>query len=795
MIRNYFKIAFRNLAKNKLYAFINLFGLTLGITCCILIGAYIFDELGYDKFHVRADRIVRTSMEYSTGGSVEKYAMVGTKAGPQFKRTFPEVEDYVRVMKYPRVIGYGDKLFTEENFLYADTSFFKIFSFAFVEGNSAGALNRNDKIVLSQSAAKKYFGKEEALGKVLKVNDKNFSVSAITEDVPGNSQVQYDYVIAYNNLSAAATEQWWTANNITYLLLRDKEDIVKVQQKITAYMKTGEVREEYGAEGNDYLTYNLEPLTDVHLRSTLEGFEPNGSITYIYILAIIAVLILAIACANYTNLATAQAVSRNAEIGIRKVMGALRYQLFIQFICESVLIAIVAVMAALLLSTQLFPVLNTITGKQLSAFLLFGWKSLLFLFMGTGLIGFAAGAYPAILLSGSGIVKILKAGFSMSGRGLKKSLIVFQFAISVFLIIATTVIVQQISYIRSKNPGYDKEHVLALPIDSRSKLDYEGLKNEVKLLKDVNSVSGAYSSPVQVLWGDAINADNGQEKISLSINAIPVDLDFIETLGIKLAAGSDYTRADLQQLMENNSGQYAYMLNETAVKKIGWTPEQAIGKTISVGEARPGVVKAVVKDFNFQSMHEPIGPLMLFLEPQWVRNMYLKISGHHIPATLRQIQAKWEARIPYRPFEYRFLDDEFNNLYTAEQIIAKLFAVFSSIAILLACLGLFGLAAFTTVQRTKEIGVRKMLGASVSGIVALLSKDFAKLVLVASLIAFPMAWLAMTRWLQGFTYRVDISGWVFVAAASGALLIALITVSFQAIKVALANPVKSLRTE
>lgn len=805
MFKNYLKIAWRNIRKNKLYSSINLVGLTIGITCCILIGVYILDELGYDKFNTNASRIARITMEYGVGGTTNYASTTGTKPGPQFKRTFPEVEDYTRLMKYPRVVAYEDNMFTEQNFLYADPSFFKMFSFPLTEGNAATALNEINKIVLTEKAAKKYFGNDlhnygQAVGRILKVNDKDFMVSAVAKNVPGNSQVQFDFVIPFSNLEASKTEDWWTANYITYLLLHRKEDIVSVQQKVTAYMKTGAVIKEYGGQGADYLAYHIEPLTSVHLHSTLDGLEPNGSITYVYILGAIALLILVIACVNYTNLATAQANSRSSEIGIRKVMGAARLQLFAQFIGESLILTLVAMVFALLISSQLLPLLNTITGKHLSPRAIFQLKPLLLIATSLVAIGFAAGIYPALVLSGAGIIKILKTGFSFSAKatGLRKSLIVFQFVVSVFLIIATIIILQQIDYIRNKDLGYSKDQVLVLPVDSRVRQDYDALKKQVSTLPQVTSVTGAYSSPVFVQWGDGITVDNGHEKINLPISAIPVDLDFIKTLNMKIIAGSDFTLADLQRLQQGNRAnhsQVTYMLNETAVKKIGWTPQEAIGKAISVGEYRQGTVKAVVRDFNFQSMHERVGPMMIFLDTEFVRNMFVKISNTNIPHTLSQIQAVWKERVPFRPFEYSFLDEEFTSLYKAEEHVAQLFSTFSGLAILLACLGLFGLAAFTTIQRTKEIGIRKVLGASLGNITLLISKDFIQLVSIAILIAIPVAWVAGHRWLESFAYRISMQWWIFITAGLIAVAITLVTVSYHAIKAAIANPVKSLRTE
>jgi len=801
MLKTYFKIGWRNIRKNKLYSFINLTGLTVGITCCILIGLYISDEISYDRFHVNADRIVRVTMQYGSSGTINDVAQTGTKVGPQFKRTFPAVEDYVRTMKYARVVARNNKLFDEKNFLYADASFFKIFSFPLIKGDAANALNTTDKIVLTESAAKKYFGNEDAIGRTLRVGDsKDFIVSGIAKDVPGNSQIKFDFVTSFNNLNAAKTEQWWTANYVTYLLLHDKSQVNLLQQNITAYMQTDAVRKEAELKGNDFLTYYIQPLTKVHLYSSLEGFEPNGSITYVYILAIIGILILTIACVNYTNLATAQSAGRSAEIGIRKVMGAVKWQLFGQFIGESLLITFIAVVFALFISMQLLPLFNSITGKQLTASSLLQIQPLLSIILGGVIIGFLAGAYPALALSNTVITKILKAGFSFStsGTGLRKSLIVFQFVISIFLIISTIIVLQQVKFIQQKDLGYDKERIIVLPVDSKMHVDniYESLKKQITLVPGVSSVSGSYDLPTFIQWGDGINADDGTGKKSLSLNALPVDLDFIKTMGMKIVTGSDYTAADLKLLDTSDNGKnfhYTYMLNETAVKKLGWTPQQAIGKTIDKGVT--GTVKAVVKDFHFASMHQPIGPLVLFLDRSEVFNMYIKVSGNNLPSMIQQLQSIWKERVPFRPFEYHFLDEDYNSLYKSEQTTAKVFTVFSALAILLACLGLFGLAAFTTVQRTKEIGIRKVLGASLGNIAAMLSSHFIKLVAISILIASPVAWWACNKWLQDFAYRIPVEWWVFILAGIIAITITVITVSYHALKAATANPAKSLRTE
>ncbi len=799
MIKTYFKIAVRNIRKNKLYSFINIAGLTFGIVCCILIGLFISSELSFDRFHKNADRIARITMEYSSGGIVTRVVQTGTKPGPQFKRTFPAIKDYVRTMKFPRIVSYKDKQFSEKQFYYADESFFKIFSFPLVKGDVTTALNADDKVVVTESTAKKYFGTTDVIGNVLRIGDtKDFIISGVAKDVPRNSQIQFDFVINFHNLSAAKDEIWWTANYVTYLLLQAKDQFSGLQQQIASYMKTDAVRKEARMQGGDYLTYHLDPLTKVHLYSALDGFEPNGNITYVYILAAIAVLILIIACVNYTNLAVAQSAGRSGEIGVRKVMGALRTQLFTQFIGEALLVTLIAMILAVLLSTQLLPYFNAVTGKHIVVADLLSLKPLLIILLTGVIISFIAGIYPALILSGSVIIKILKQGFSFSssGTGLRKSLIVVQFVISMSLIIATIIILQQISYIRNKNLGYDKNQVLILPVNFQTPDQYDALKDAAKLLPSVKDVSGAYGIPTSVTWGDGLNADNGKQKVSFSISAMPVDLDFIKTMDMKLVAGSDYTPSDLKLMDTSNQGKkflYTYMLNETAAKMIGWTPEQAIGKIVDRGT--PGIIKGVIKDFHFASMHEPIGPLMMFMDKSFVRNMFIKVQGADIATLLGQLEKIWKERVPNRSFEYHFLDEDFNNLYQSEQRTAKIFTLFAAVAIGLACLGLFGLAAFTTIRRTKEIGIRKVLGATILDITRNISKDFIILVCLAIVIAIPLAWFASNKWLQGFAYRIHVQPWVFIASGIAIILITLATVSFQAIKAAIANPVKSLRTE
>ena len=799
MLKSYIKIALRSLSKYRLYSLVNITGLTIGISACLLIGMYVWYEISYDGFHNNADRIVRVTMEYGAEGTVNKAALTGTKVGPEFQRQFPAIEKYTRTIKASRVISHGEKIFTENNILFADSAFFSIFSFPLLEGDRSSCLDGPDKIVISSAMARKYFGDEDALGKILRVsNTADMVVSGISADIPGNSQIHFDMVMPFMNLKAAKQEeQWFTANYITYLLLRDHLQIAGLQAQIIGHMKEISRRELF-PEGNGYLTHHLEPLKSVHLHSTLDGLEPNGSIASIYVLSIIAFLIMLIACVNYTNLAISQSAGRSTEVGIRKVLGARKNQILTQFLGESVIITFMALLLSFLLTVLIIPYFNEVTGSLLSISLLSKPGSILTMLFIVLLLSLFSGFYPAFVLSGTRLGMILKSGLhvSRSGGAMRKTMIVFQFVVSVFLIASTIIVTEQLRYIRNKDLGYDKSQMLILPVDGKMKEHYDDLKNAIAGIPGVQKISGGYESPTFIQWADGISAETGTVKKEISVNAIPVDFDFISTMGIQLKSGRDFNRSDLLAMDTSHDYRdyvFSFILNEKAATELGWTPEEAIGKTIRKGS--PGIIRGVVKNFNFSSLHEPIGPLVIFLNPDMIGEMFVKVDGKRLGVTLPELEKVWKLRVPYRPFEYRFLDDEYNNLYKTEQRTAQVFALFSSLAIILACLGLFALATFTTMQRTKEIGIRKVLGASMAGIVIMLSREFILLVCIAVTIAIPVAWYAGASWLQDFAFRIQISWWMFVAAAAIAVLIALLAVSIQAIKAAIANPVEALRSE
>ncbi|HEU4472090.1 MAG TPA: ABC transporter permease, partial [Flavisolibacter sp.] len=506
MIRNYFVTAWRHLFKNRLYAGINLLGLTIGLASCILIGIYVWNELSYDRFHANADRIARTTWEYRFQGDVQKVAVTGTKVGPEYKRTFPQVEAFVRLMKYPRVITLGDKMFDEKNFLYADETFFNVFSFRLLSGDPKTVLDAPDKLVITESMAKKYFGGQDPVGKTVKVGEKKqFQITGVAEDAPRNSQIRFDFVGSFSSLNASKTEKYNEANYTTYLLLKDRSHMDFMQTKGRDQMAE-RVKKEMSLQGSDYSMYNLEPLTSVHLHSELDGLEPNSNILYVYVLSAVAILILLIACVNYTNLSTAQSAGRSTEIGIRKVLGAAKKQVFLQFICESFLLSLVALLLALALSALVLPYFSRVAGRELS----FAWlatpQAIAVLLGLVILVALTSGAYPSIVLSNGRIIGILKSGLRLTGSGtLRRSLIIFQFVISAFLIASTIIILQQLNFIQNKDLGYNKDQVIVLPVDYTMLTKYDEIKQVMSAHPSIISVGGAYEEPTHIGWADGLN--------------------------------------------------------------------------------------------------------------------------------------------------------------------------------------------------------------------------------------------------------------------------------------------------
>ncbi len=796
-----FRTLTRRLTRNKLFSLINISGLAVGLTCFILIVTYVNFEMGYDDFHQKGDRIFRLSSEAGENGEVQQFATTPTAAYPEFKRMFPEVESGVRIYSTaefsPTVLRYGENVREEKGLLWADSTFFDIFSFKILKGDPGTMLDQVKSVVLTEKTARRYFGNDEPVGKILRTaGGIDLTVTGVVADAPANSQIKFDFVASFHTLESWREHIWGSANFYTYLLLNDPAAAMPLEAKIKAH--TAELMKGEFAAGS-YLSYRLQPMREVHLHARVEGgLEPGGDVRYVYIFSAIALLILLAACINYINLTTAQAVERAAETGVRKVVGAFNGQLVRQFMGESVFITGIALLLALLSSYLLLPAFNELCGREL-AFFFFKNPVTLVGLLGIGLlVSLLAGGYPAFVLANFQPVKVLKGDFKSAGSGgaLRKALVVFQFAVSFFLLLGTFVINRQMAYIQNRKLGYDKERVVVLPMDRIVRKNLSNIKNELRADTRIQQIAAASETPTFVQGGYSVWAEGRPEDFRLTLNAVGTDADFVKTLGIKLLAGTDFTETDVAQVAHDSIAlrRYSFILNESAAKELGWTAESAIGKRMRIN-GRDGIIKAVSEDFHIAPLHQSIGPLALFITDREVNKMMIKFKGDDIPATLANIAQTWKKVAPHRPFNYTFLDQEFDEMYRNEQRSSRIASVFALLAIFIACSGLFGLATYTIQQRTKEIGIRKVLGASVLGITNLLALDFLKLVLIAVVIASPLAYYFMDKWLSDFNYHIDIQWWMFAGAALLAVIIAFLTVGFQSVKAALANPVKSLRSE
>ena len=816
MIRNWILTALRSFRKNKTSTIINILGLTVGLSSCLLIALFIRHEMSYDDFEVRGNRIARVIMEYrfNGGGEINRGNYTSTKVATTFKRVFPEVESAVRMTTRDRIVSYEEKLFTESGFMFSDSSFFNVFSFSLLEGDSRTALSGPHKVILTESTARRYFGSADPLGKLLRVrtDSADYLVTGVMADIPSNSQFKFDFLASFSSLYVNQDDSYWDANYGTFLLLRRPAEFATLQPKITAFMK-----KEMEGQGA-YVNFLLEPFMWIHLYSPYVGFEPGTSIVYIYILAGVALLILVIACSTYINLSTARSVDRAREVGVRKVIGAGKGQLFWQFIGESLLLCGMAVILSLAVVVLVLPAFNGLADRHIPVSGVLSPAFIGLALLVAVVVGLLAGSYPALVLSKFQPVKVLKGAFKNSGSGkaLRQSLIVFQFVISVFLIVSTFIMQRQLSYIRHRSLGYDRDHVLQLPMNKSMLGNIDYIKTRFRANPDVLIVSHTASSPVDQYGGYNMRNSTMSSGQQLAVFANPIDEDYIRTMGLQLVAGSDLTAQDMRDAHPEDftaAGLYApgaggsatagaavtgpvfhFILNEQAARDLGWTPAEAIGKRMYLDDSRPGVVKGVVKDFNFQSLHSPIKGLVLFPEMR-SRRLLVRVTGQHLPETLSFLESTWKQLEPGIPYEVQFLDANYNRLYAAEQRLGVVMNLFSGIAIVLACLGLFGLSSYAAKQRVREIGIRKVLGASLSNLALLLSADFIRLALVAIVVALPLAWWVMRRWLEDYVYRTTMDWWIFALSAMLVIGIALATVSIQAVKTALLNPVKNLKAE
>lgn len=820
MFKNYIKVAIRSLLKQRTYSIINVAGLTVGIASCLMIVLFVVDEFSYDTFHTKADRLYKVALERKYPNHSTYYANIPHSYADVMQQDFPEVEAVLHMggpfndVVVSHINSKNENIQFEEDFIMAaDSNFFNLFSIKILKGDPAKALvNLNDIVVTSATAAR-YFGDEEPVGKTLRFFGQDFKVSAVCENVPENSHMKFDFLTKWDKLffGGGPENNFITFSAHVYILLKPNADAVALEAKFPKMVDTyassqieadlGTSWEDYKNAGNGY-RYFLQAVPAIHLDPTnIEGkLKAGGNRNYVYFLTGIAALILVIACINFMNLATARSAERAREVGVRKTMGSQKGQLISQFLAESILLSLLSTLFAVLLVYLLLPYFNNLAGKQLLfQFTLPILSGILFF---AGFVGFLAGSYPAFVLSSFNPVVVMKGSFTSNAKGawLRNGLVVFQFWISIILIVGTLVVSEQMTYMQNKSLGYNKDQVLvvervfALQDSTRRKV--QTFLEEIRRLPEVESVGGAFSmlGRREDFFGAQFLPEGSSEVLTTKNTGI--DDDFAETIGFEYLEGKGYSKETNDSL--------SIILNEAAVKAL--SIEDPIGKKISQIQRGPNgnimvpyTIIGVIKDFNFQSLRDEITPLAIQSNESFgggAGYAYARIKPGEIASAVKNIEATWKKLAGQeQPFKYTFLDQDLVRQYESEKQAGVLFGVFSGLAIIIACVGLFGLAAYTASLRTKEIGVRKVLGASVSNVVILLSKDFTKLILVAFVLAVPLAWYLMHTWLQGFAFRVNLGVGVFIIAGVVALAIAWITVSYQSIRAAVANPVRSLRSE
>jgi len=806
MFKNYFKTAIRNLLRYKGFAIINISSLTVGIIGCLVIGLFVWDELQYDKNIAGGENVYRIYEQHNNNNVITYGAPVPPAYATFLKRTYPEVDTTARILmsvdKFLMTVG--DKKNFEDKGWFIESSFFDVFSLKFRSGDAATALTDPRSIVLTEELANKYFGGEEPINRTIYIDNDTFAVKGVLAKLPDHFHLDFRYLMP---LSAAGIprermERWTWHQFYTYVKVKPGTNVQLLQDKLQAHVKK-EIFPTLTQAGRTFLPF-FQPLKDIHLKSAdfIYDNAVRGNQTYVKALTIIALFVLVIACFNFINLATARSLRRAKEIGVRKVIGAERKQLVIQFIGETILLSVISMLISIAATFLIVPSLNLFTGKSIE-FNPFTDPVLGLTILGGGiLIGILAGIYPALVLSGFQPIKVLKS-MKLTGSGggpwVRQTLVVVQFALSVWLIVSTTIVYRQTKYLNDKDLGFNKEQVIYFQTRGDINEKLEAFKEEIKRSPNVLSVTAGYGLPGDRYAGDGVITFGPDGQKDRSANVFLGDHDYVKTLGLRIVAGRDFSKQMATDLRE------AFLINETAVKEWGFgTAEKAIGQTIHWNEWEPqdtlnpvkkGKVIGVVQDFHYKNLREKITPSVIHIYPQVVFKVAVKLNTADIKNTIAHINNVWNKFSPAFPMDYQFMDETYGAMYKAEGKLSDLLWIFTVMAVIVGCMGLFGLSAFSAEQRTKELGIRKVLGASAFNIIGLLSKNFLLLVIISCVFAFPVAWLTTNKWLQDFPYRVNISWWVFGMAIIAAIAIALITVSFQAIKAAVANPVKSLRTE
>ncbi|MCG6913970.1 ABC transporter permease [bacterium BMS3Abin03] len=789
MFKNYLKIAFRNMIKNKGYSFINIFGLAVALTSVLLIILWVQDELSWDSFQKNVNTIYLVEQDQPTSRGIFHVSVTPFPMGPALKEEIPEIKNSARYESPGTILmKYGEKVFYENEARCVDPAFLKMFTYLLIKGDIESVLSQPSSLIITEDVAKKYFGNSDPVGKTITLNDKYpFTVTGVIENIPHNTNLKFDILISFDFMKTIGLySDSWDANEIrTWVQLNDNADVTAVNKKITE-LREQRVREQ--ESGGSFIKFNLMRLKDMRLYARFGYGESVGTVQSIYIFSFVAVFILIIACINYINLSTARAVKRYKEIGLRKVVGAERKNIVGQFYIESFLLTFLAILFSLFLVEMLIPSFNQLSGKNFSSDVLLQPSFLIGIIIIALITGFLSGTYPALFLSAFSPNRVLKEKNQFGNKSsiLRKSLVVFQFALSVILITGTIVMLKQLEFVRNKNLGYDKEQLIYLPLNSETKKSYSILKENLDKDPDILGVTGTYQTPT-MMNENAGGADwDGKDpNFKPKIGYAAVDYDYFKTMKIHLEEGRVYSRE-----FATDSTQ-AVVINEELAKMI--SSKSVVGKRFSW--VNDEIIIGIVKNFNYEKVQRAIAPLAIYLAPQEVNYVVVRLASGNIVQSLEHVKQIWQDTFQGFPLEYRFFDEDFAKMFQADERMMSIFSYSAFLAIIVACLGLFGLAAFILELRTKEIGIRKVLGASITGITFMLSKEFILWVLTANLIAFPVAYYLMDSWLQDYAYRINISWWMFFISGGIALVIALATVSFRAIKVATANPVKSLRYE
>jgi putative ABC transport system permease protein len=800
MWKNYLKVSFRNLQKRKLYTGINLLGLTIAIVSFIAISLYIHHEWSYDKMYSDSDRIYRLNQEFRSAGEAQLVASTPSSLIPTLIDEIPEVENGTLLFDLSIfssvMIDAGDGNQEERSFAFADENFFEVFDFELLSGNAEQVLSEPNQIVLTKGSAERYFGNAStAQGKPLKVDGKDYVVSGVMEDFPSNSHIYFDFLASFKSHRHGTKPEWSPSNYYTYVKLKPEADPQifegKLEQIVDKYL--GKDLAEYGYE----TAFFIQPVTQIHLGDqTLGSIKPGADIRYIYIFGIVALLLIAIGVINYVNLATAEATERNKEVGLRKVMGAGRGQLFGQFVSESMLLTFAATGLSVLFLYLISPKFSSISGVPLNLGLVFSPVGILLLIGFIVLVGFLAGLYPSLILSGMEPIKALVNKTKMGGGAwVRKSLVVFQFFVSIGLLISTFVVKSQLDYMKGINLGYEKEHLVSFNYHFNMRDEVETIKNEMLRSGAATSVSRAADMPIHIKAGYRVfpGGDNQRE---FMITGYSADQDIMQTINLDLLAGNNFSETDLKRSeLEDGTERFPVILNESSAKEMGWTAEEAIGKTINLGFNSNSEIKGVVKDFYFNSLHHQVSPLVIFHDPDQANVLLVKLPTGDPASHLATLEGIWEKLVPERPFNPVFVDQAYDQMYSSEQRAGWIFGLFSAIAIFIACMGLFGLVSYVALRRTREISIRKVLGATQQNVISVLAADFLKLLAYAAVLAIGFGvWFSRT-WLQDFANQTNPSIWPYLIAISTVFLLAIATIAYRSWKVYSLNPSKTLKSE